>query len=157
MLRPRPPVGVIPDIEPSSNSGCDFCKQIAKSIPNTPRIILSARSDAADKVIFLGIGADDYGTIPFRKRELIPRALIRRASHFRQNRSADRCASLEATTNYKVTDDEQLVSEALRNRYFSLTTAEPSQRYFLYDGRRAETGRSEAMSHPRPSAVCQIK
>jgi DNA-binding response OmpR family regulator len=53
MLRQRPPVAVILDIERSGYSEFDFCRQIAKSIPNTPLIIRSARSDAADKVVFL--------------------------------------------------------------------------------------------------------
>jgi DNA-binding response OmpR family regulator len=44
MLRQRPPVAVILDIERSGNSERDFCKQIAKSIPNTPLIVRSARS-----------------------------------------------------------------------------------------------------------------
>jgi two-component system alkaline phosphatase synthesis response regulator PhoP len=61
MLRQRTPVAVILDIERSGNSECDLCKKIAKSIPNTPLVILSASSDAADKVLFLGMGADDYG------------------------------------------------------------------------------------------------
>ena len=88
MLRQRPPVAVILDIERSGNSECDLCKKIAKSIPSTPLVILSASSDAADKVLFLGMGADDYVTIPFSPRELVPRlrALIRLASRFRQNR-----------------------------------------------------------------------
>jgi DNA-binding response OmpR family regulator len=88
MLRQRTPVAVILDIERSGNSECDLCKKIAKSIPSTPLVILSASSDAADKVLFLGMGADDYVTIPFSPRELVPRlrALIRRASRFRQNR-----------------------------------------------------------------------
>ena len=80
MLRQRTPVAVILDIERSGNSECDLCKKIAKSIPNTPLVILSASSDAADNVLFLGMGADDYVTIPFSPRELVPslRALIRR-------------------------------------------------------------------------------
>ena len=88
MLRQRTPVAVILDIERPGNSECDLCNTIAKSIPNTPLVILSASSDAADKVLFLGMGADDYVTIPFSPRELVPRlrALIRRASRFRQNR-----------------------------------------------------------------------
>jgi DNA-binding response OmpR family regulator len=88
MLRQRTPVAVILDIERPGNSECDLCKTIAKSIPNTPVVILSASSDAADKAIFLGMGADDYVIIPLSPRELVPRlrALIRLASRFRQNR-----------------------------------------------------------------------
>jgi DNA-binding response OmpR family regulator len=88
MLRQRTPVAVILDIERPGNSECDLCNTIAKSIPSTPLVILSASSDAADKALFLGMGADDYVTIPFSPRELVPRlrALIRLASRFRQNR-----------------------------------------------------------------------
>jgi DNA-binding response OmpR family regulator len=100
MLRQRTPVAVILDIERSGNSECDLCKKIAKSIPNTPLVILSASSDAAHKVLFLGMGADDYVTIPFSPRELVPRlrALIRRASRFRQNRKIRRASALGGST-----------------------------------------------------------
>ena len=45
-------------------------------------MILSGRSDVADKVLLLEMGADDYVTVPFSPRELVARlrALIRRAS-----------------------------------------------------------------------------
>src|ERR1700674_2754480 len=87
-LRQKTFVAVILDIERPGNSECDLCKTIAKSIPNTPLVILSASSDAADKALFPGMSADDYVTIPFSPRELVPRlrALIRLASRFRQNR-----------------------------------------------------------------------
>ena len=45
-----------------------------------PVLILTARDDESDKVIGLGVGADDYMTKPFSMRELIARckALFRR-------------------------------------------------------------------------------
>ena len=47
---------------------------------NMPIIILSAKSEDADKILGLNVGADDYMTKPFSMRELIARckALLRR-------------------------------------------------------------------------------
>jgi len=64
-------------------SGADFAKQI-KNDPRTqslPLILLTARSDEADKVQMLELGADDYVTKPFSKRELVARigAVLRRS------------------------------------------------------------------------------
>jgi len=53
MLRQRSPIATILNVASSGNSECDLCKKIARSIPNAPLIILSASSDAADKVLFL--------------------------------------------------------------------------------------------------------
>jgi len=82
MLRQRPPVAVIVDLERPGTSGCDLCKAIANLIPGLPLLILSASSDVADKVLMLELGADDYVTLPFSPRELVARlrALIRRTS-----------------------------------------------------------------------------
>ena len=45
----------------------------ARSIGNTPIIVLSARSDEADKVLALDKGAGDYVTKPFGNVELLAR------------------------------------------------------------------------------------
>jgi two-component system phosphate regulon response regulator PhoB len=62
--------------------GFDVCKSL-KGDPTTktiPIIMLTARSDEADIVIGLELGADDYLTKPFSPRELIARvrAILRR-------------------------------------------------------------------------------
>ena len=84
MLRQRTQVAVILDIERPVNSECDLCKKIAISIPNTQLVILSASSDAADKVLFLGMGADDYVTIPFSPRRSALRITLRFCSRYRE-------------------------------------------------------------------------
>src|SRR5215472_17511541 len=81
-LRQGAPAAVVLDLPRPGSSGCDLCKKIANLIPGLPLVILSGRSDVADKVLLLEMGADDYVTVPFSPRELVARlrALIRRAS-----------------------------------------------------------------------------
>ncbi len=63
-------------------SGVDLCREIRQNpdTKHTPIIMLTARSDEADKVRGLSYGADDYMTKPFSVPELIARiqALLRR-------------------------------------------------------------------------------
>ena len=82
MLRLRTPAAVILYLQQPGPSGYDLCTRIAKLIPGLPLLILSARSDVAEKVVLLEQGADDYQTLPFSPMELVARlrALIRRAS-----------------------------------------------------------------------------
>ncbi|MBI1732577.1 MAG: phosphate regulon transcriptional regulator PhoB [Gammaproteobacteria bacterium] len=65
-------------------SGMDYARRM-RNDPQTrdiPVIMLTARSDEADKVRALDTGADDYITKPFSTRELLARvrALLRRAA-----------------------------------------------------------------------------
>lgn len=70
---------VIMDIMLPVMDGLEATKRIVAERP-VPVLILTARDDESDKVIGLGVGADDYMTNPFSMRELIARckALFRR-------------------------------------------------------------------------------
>lgn len=61
-------------------SGLDVARQIRQR-ENTPIIMLTARSEEADKLLGLELGADDYLTKPFSMRELVARirAVLRRS------------------------------------------------------------------------------
>jgi DNA-binding response OmpR family regulator len=52
-----------------------------RATSNVPIIMLTARSEETDKLVGLGIGADDYLTKPFSPRELVARikAVLRRS------------------------------------------------------------------------------
>lgn len=67
---------ILPDI-----SGLEVCRRLRESSP-IPILMLTGRSDTADKVLGLNLGADDYMAKPFEPGELIARvrALLRRAS-----------------------------------------------------------------------------
>jgi DNA-binding response OmpR family regulator len=82
ILRQRVPAAVVLDLPSPVSPGRDLCKKIANLIPGLALVVLSARSDVADKVLLLEMAADDYVTVPFSPRELVARlrALIRRAS-----------------------------------------------------------------------------
>jgi DNA-binding response OmpR family regulator len=61
--------------------GFDVCRELRRAGVLTPIILLTARSQEADKEVGLDSGADDYVTKPFSLREL--RARVR--AHLRRN------------------------------------------------------------------------
>ena len=81
-MRRDPPDLVILDLMLPGMDGLEICRQIRRHDKYTavPNIMLTARSEEADRVVGLELGADDYVTKPFSTRELIARirALLRR-------------------------------------------------------------------------------
>jgi DNA-binding response OmpR family regulator len=63
-------------------SGFDVCRELRRTDPSSPVIMMSGRSDEIDVVVALEIGADDYVTKPLRLRELAARV----AAHLRRSR-----------------------------------------------------------------------
>ncbi len=65
--------------------GLEVCRQLRreKNTATTPIMMLTAKGDEIDKVVGLEVGADDYVTKPFGRRELLARvrALLRRAEY----------------------------------------------------------------------------
>ncbi len=75
---------MLPEID-----GLEVCRQV-RSHSETPIIMLTARGEETDKVLGLGLGADDYVTKPFSPRELSARvqAVLRRIK-MRQTSDSD--------------------------------------------------------------------
>jgi DNA-binding response OmpR family regulator len=71
---------VILDIMLPKLNGYEVCKRLKKEIPDLPIIMLTAKSQEAEIVTGLELGADDYITKPFSVLELLARikALFRR-------------------------------------------------------------------------------
>ena len=67
---------MLPDID-----GYEVLRRFRAARVNTPILILSGLSEQENKIKGLGIGADDYLTKPFDKRELVARihAIVRRS------------------------------------------------------------------------------
>ena len=63
-------------------SGLELCRKLRSEEDQVPVLILTARSEEADRVRGLDLGADDYVTKPFSVAELMARvrALLRRSS-----------------------------------------------------------------------------
>lgn len=79
--RERPSL-VLLDIMIPEKSGLDVCREIRRSDPLTPIVMLTAKGQEADKVVGLELGADDYIVKPFGVSELLARvrAALRRAA-----------------------------------------------------------------------------
>src|SRR6266481_9958483 len=67
-------------ILPGQN-GFDILKAAREARPTLPIIILTARGEESDRVLWLRLGADDYVVKPFSVRELLARveAVLRRS------------------------------------------------------------------------------
>jgi DNA-binding response OmpR family regulator len=69
--------------------GVDICRQIREATV-VPIIIVTARSDVADRMLGLYSGADDYVVKPFNVPELIARIhAVRRRAHLRDGHCPD--------------------------------------------------------------------
>ena len=76
------PECIILDLMLPDLNGYQVCEEIRRFDPRTPIVMLTARSQEADKIRGLDSGADDYVTKPFSVGELVARirAVMRRAS-----------------------------------------------------------------------------
>jgi two-component system alkaline phosphatase synthesis response regulator PhoP len=76
---------IVLDIMLPGMDGLEVCRQLRREdrTATVPIIMLTAKSEEIDKVVGLEVGADDYVTKPFGRRELLARirALLRRADY----------------------------------------------------------------------------
>ena len=63
---------VILDVMLPDRDGFELCKLIRRT-SSIPVVMLSARGDVTDRLVGLGLGADDYIAKPFEPRELVVR------------------------------------------------------------------------------------
>lgn len=82
MIERDNPDCIILDLMLPDLNGYQVCTEIRKTNSATPIIMLTARSQEADKIRGLDAGADDYVTKPFSVGELVARirAILRRAN-----------------------------------------------------------------------------
>ncbi len=84
MIFELPPALVLLDWMLPGMSGIDLARRLKRdsSTQEIPIIMLTAKTEEADKVRGLEVGADDYVTKPFSPRELVARikAVLRRAA-----------------------------------------------------------------------------
>jgi len=79
---------VVLDLMLPGMDGLEVCKEIQRT-SWTPVLMLTARTEEADKVAGFAVGADDYLTKPFSLRELTVRvrAILRRMERMRTGRT----------------------------------------------------------------------
>jgi len=85
MARSEPVDCIILDLKLPEKNGEDICRDLRKEGATIPILMLTSKKMEMDKVIGLEIGADDYMTKPFGRKELVARvrALLRRGSALR--------------------------------------------------------------------------
>ena len=85
VAREEHPDLVVLDLMLPGMDGLEVCKELQKD-RWVPVLMLTARTEEADKVAGFAVGADDYLTKPFSLRELAVRvkAILRRAEHAAQ-------------------------------------------------------------------------
>lgn len=73
---------IVLDVMLPKKDGFQICRELRRGGVNTPIILLTARTQEAEKVLGLQLGADDYVTKPFSPLELRARiqALLRRSA-----------------------------------------------------------------------------
>jgi DNA-binding response OmpR family regulator len=100
LVRTQSPDLVILDLMLPDLNGFQVCEQIRQSYPTLPIIMLTARSQEADKIRGLEVGADDYVTKPFSVGELVARigAIFRRLQ--RTNGNQDEAIQIGDSTIY---------------------------------------------------------
>lgn len=86
--------------------GIEVLRQI-RTVNNAPVIILSAKDEETDRIIGLGMGADDYIVKPFSTRELVARvkAQLRRYVYYNEDKHNSLLTYEKLkldTSNYKV-------------------------------------------------------
>jgi DNA-binding response OmpR family regulator len=93
LLSNEPADLVILDLGLPGIDGVTTCRRL-RTRWNMPLIMLTARTDAIDKVVGLEVGADDYLTKPFEPSELMARVRAQLRRHQEYERSKPKARSL---------------------------------------------------------------
>jgi DNA-binding response OmpR family regulator len=91
---------VVLDLMLPGMDGLEVCQEIQKR-DWVPVLMLTARTEEADKVAGFAVGADDYLTKPFSMRELTARvrAIVRRIDRIQQTRPSDPLLRFDLTVD----------------------------------------------------------
>ncbi|HEX3078122.1 MAG TPA: response regulator transcription factor [Lachnospiraceae bacterium] len=118
---------ILLDIMLPKIDGIEVCKRIREE-SDIPILILSAKNGEMDKVISLGIGADDYVTKPFSPLELVARV----KAHLRRYQGSTSKASENDTLQFgKIRMCKDSYEIYIEDRLIELTTKEFEVLYFF--------------------------
>ena len=98
VARQERPDLIVLDLGLPGRDGLDVTRELRRE-SNVPIVMLTARTDEADKMVGLELGADDYLTKPFSGKELVARvrAVLRRQPGDASTRRAPRSATSRST------------------------------------------------------------
>jgi two-component system alkaline phosphatase synthesis response regulator PhoP len=138
-VRARPPELIVLDLMLPNLDGYQVLRRLRSEGHEMPVLILTARTEEADKVLGFRLGADDYVTKPFGVLELLARvsALLRRATRAAAMNAVERFGEIE------VNRDRRTVTRA--GRALELTPMEFDLLVTLIGRRGATVSRLELL------------
>lgn len=89
------------DLYLPDGDGLELVKYMKNNFPNTPIIIISAKTSSLDRVIGLELGADDYIVKPF-----LPQELIYRIKH---NKALNQKKRKQSISGYTIDFEKRLI------------------------------------------------
>jgi two-component system, OmpR family, alkaline phosphatase synthesis response regulator PhoP len=103
-VRTQAPDLILLDLMLPNLDGYQVLRRLRAEGHDMPVLILTARTEEADKVLGFRLGADDYVTKPFGVLELLARvgALLRRASRPAAPRSVERIGDIEINRDTRI-------------------------------------------------------
>jgi DNA-binding response OmpR family regulator len=133
MFRSYQPDLVILDWMLPELDGLAVLREIRADSP-VPVLMLTARTEEADRVIGLEVGADDYLTKPFSMRELVARvrALLRRLEHVEAILEEDRAVRAAQLTYGPIRLDPEGYRATLDGEDLNLTRTEFDLLHLLF-------------------------
>lgn len=131
---------IILDINMGDVSGFEVCKEIRKHT-HVPILFLTAKTAQADKILGLGIGADDYITKPFDPLELVARV----KSHIRRYQIYDK-EKQDIITIRDLIINKKTHEVTLKGEPVELSTTEYALLLYLTENRNRILTRQELLT-----------
>lgn len=127
---------VLLDVNMPYIDGFELCGMI-REFSNVPIIMLTAKAEESDKIMGLGVGADDYVTKPFSVNELIARI----KAHLRRNNTFSNDKKEES--DFVI--DEDKVEVRIKGVIMDFTPLEYKVIKYLYDNTPRVISREELL------------
>lgn len=99
---------IILDIMLSHVDGLEICKKV-REVSNIPVLLVSAKKDEMDKIMGLGIGADDYIVKPFSPSELVARVTAHIKRYERLTSTHDKTGTIIEIDSLKMDKESRRV------------------------------------------------
>lgn len=134
---------VVLDIMLPKMDGFEVCRTIRAKSP-VPILMLSAKKEDTDKILGLGLGADDYVTKPFSPRELLARV----QSQLRRYKELS--VSQSTSTTLAIGDieiDQSAYTVKVRGEYVPFSVKEFEILYYLANNMNQALSREKIFDH----------
>lgn len=113
MYQEQQPDLLLLDVMLPGFSGIELLRRIRSGDPDTPVLLLTAKSSVEDKVSGLDLGANDYITKPFQIEELLAR--VRAALRLASGRRRDEAVNLLLAADLELNEATREVKRAGRS------------------------------------------